>query len=243
MAIFSIKLCQDLLDIHKSIENRLCKLGETSQKPILKQAFDTRRMNQEVQYNPRHNLQLYQRSDPYISQDLSMKIKNLFKVKVAADMLKEQFLENPIWFDSHTRILCNALDTTLRVEQKDYDFSDAKFDYVNELLYLRYRLGSADIDKMSEQEIKIAILNKDEKLLHASLHKNYNIFDKMPKDNNEPKIIQNTHTREIEKSGEELIEKLFGTVKASKDAKNVERTITIKIQDQLHDEEINKQGS
>src|ERR1022692_4222517 len=49
-------------------------------------AFDTRRIDQETEYNPRRGLQNYNRSEPFISEDLAQKIKNFAKLR---DVLNE----------------------------------------------------------------------------------------------------------------------------------------------------------
>ncbi len=132
---------------------------------------------------------------------------------------------DPDWLDSNSRILCNAVDNTLRVEQKDYDFFKPQFDYLDELLYLRYRLASADIERLKEEEIREILLRKDEKLMYKSIYANY----KPPVS---PKL-QSTGNVEREDS---LAEKLFGNVKANKDNKSVERSINIIIKDSIVDD-------
>lgn len=188
MSLFFLGLNKDLLKLHESFEKRsnksvnvskieaafesLANANETTN-GMTKVAFDTRRVNSETTVNPRRNLQNYQRSEPFISPEISEKIKNLFKVKAAADLIKCQFVGDPDWLDSNSRILCNAVDNTLRVEQKDYDFFKPQFDYLDELLYLRYRLASADIERLPAEEIKNILLSRDEKLMHKSIYENY----------------------------------------------------------------------
>lgn len=235
MDIFT-SLKKDLLKIHASLEDRLSTIREGDQSLLIKQAFDTRRIDQETQFNPRRNLQYYQRSEPFISNEISEHIKSLFKVKTAADTIKEQFIGDPDWLDSRTRILCNALNTTLRIEQQDYDFAKPKFDYLDELLYLRYRLKKEDIERMSEQEIKNVLLAKDERLSMKSVFGKYD-EGRIQKTSGVPEIIQTVHTKQVEKSGEDLLNKLFGDVKASKENKNVKRSINITISDSILDKD------
>ena len=59
------------------------------------------------------------------------------------------------------------------LNKKIWIFSNHKWTILNELLYLRYRLASDDINKMSENELKSIILNRDEKLLHKQIFANY----------------------------------------------------------------------
>jgi hypothetical protein len=210
----------DVKLIHSSIEDRFDarEIRSTSlPTKFIKTAFDTRRTNQEIDYNPRRNLQNYHRSDPFISKDASEKIKTFFKLKVAVDEIKDDFLREPEWNDSYTRVLSSTLDKALRIGQNDMDFFQPHLDYLDELLYLRYRLKQEDINKIGEKELKEIILAKDEKLLYKNIYANY----KMKKDSKK------------EVNDDNLMEKLFGNVKASKDNKNVERTVKITINDKI----------
>lgn len=206
---FPPDLYDNILKIHASIENRLINRSEQEQSVIQKFAFDSRRMQQETQINPRRNLQYYNRSEPFIGRDLAAQIKNLFKVKTSADNLKEQFLGEHDWFDSNCQILCNALDNTLRIKEGDYDFFQPQFDYMNELLYLRYRLSPDEIEKLSEEAIRERLLSKDEKLLYKTIYSNY-------KNSNPSKNIP---ALSPPSTPDQLIQTLFGNVKATKDQK------------------------
>jgi hypothetical protein len=211
--------------IHSSIEDgtemRLFRVATIKQlnKPLVKVAFDTRRVNQNTDFNPRRNLQFYHRSEPFITEDLSSKLKTFFKLKIAVDGIKEEFVSDPDYLDSYCRILSLALDKTLRVDQKDFDFARPQMDYLEELLYLRYRLKPDDIQRFNEKELRDIVLNRDEKLVHKQ------IFAQYKTDN----IKKNSQT-EVKDT---LIDKLFGETRATKENKNVKRSVTITIDDQI----------
>lgn len=176
--IFKI-LLNNIKQVHSSIEDRadahelrVDALKNLAQ-PMVKNAFDTRRINQDTYFNPRRNLQHYHRSEPFITKDAAEQIKTFFKLKTAVDSIKEDFTGDQDWLDSYARILSTALDRTLRVEQKDMDFFQPQMDYLNEMLYLRYRINENDINKMSEMELKSIILNRDEKLFHKQIFAKY----------------------------------------------------------------------
>jgi hypothetical protein len=233
-------IMNEVIKVHSSIEDRsdikyLRKeaLEKLSVAPIIKVAFDTRRVNQYTDINPRRNLQYYHRSEPFITKDSSEQIKTMFKLKTAVDSIKEDFLGDPDWFDSYCRILSATLDRTLRVEQKDMDFFKPQMDYLQELLYLRYRLKDDDIEKLNEKELINIILDRDEKLLHKKIYSQYNNGGLM-KDG-----VKLQH--QITKGDDNLINKLFGDVKASRENKEVERSVTITISDKIKDE-IKKEG-
>lgn len=229
-------ILETVISIHSSIEDRADMRSFRSKaiyefnRPIVKNAFDTRRINQYTDYNPRRNLQYYHRSEPFITKDASNVIKTFFKLKTAVDAIKEDFLGDPDWLDSYCRILSAALDRTLRVEQKDMDFFQPQMDYLNELLYLRYRLKDDDIEKLNEKEIRNIILDKDEKLLHKQIYSQYNnggLF----KTNNSNVVIKQDN----------LVERLIGDVRANKDNRDVSRSVTITVNDKIADE-IKKEG-
>lgn len=236
VSIYFLGLEKELLKAHEALEK-----SSDNSIGVIKRAFDTRRINTETEVNPRRNLQNYQRSEPFINPEVSNKIPLLFKIKNAADQIKEDFIGDPDWLDSNTRILCNALNNTLRIEQKDYDFFKPQFDYIDQLLYLRYRLNTDDIQKMNELEIKNVILGRDERLLHKTIFSQYKNDSKTIKTSEKPNTIQEIHKHTSYVQEDSLMEKLFGGVKASKDNKNVKRSINITISDSINDGEENKE--
>ena len=220
--LFSVVM-QDVKNIHSSIEDReeMRSFRQdvlVSLKPMVKVAFDSRRIDQENTFNPRRNLQYYHRSNAFITKDASEMLKTFFKLKTTADSIREDFQSDPSWMDSYCRILCAALDRTLRVDQKDMDFFQPQIDYLNELLYLRYRLKEDDIVRMNEQELRGIILSKDERLSYRHIFSNYN------------------KPTPIIKAEDGLMDKLFSNVKANKENKEVERSVTITINDKIRDD-------
>jgi hypothetical protein len=205
--IFKLIL-NNVKQVHSSIEDRVDgqelrvnSLKNLSQ-PLTKVAFDTRRINQETDYNPRQNLQYYQRSTPFITKDAGEQIKTFFKLKTAVDSIKEDFLGDPDWHTSYCRILSSALDRTLRVEQKDMDFFQPQMDYLNEMLYLRYRINKDDINKLSENELKGIILNRDEKLLHKQIYAQYKPPGEIKKETAKQPIIESIKKETMQQSND-----------------------------------------
>ena len=234
-----------ILSILSSLEEKISKRSEITfnrahliknafyNKKIVKQAFDTRRINPEIQFNPRRNLQNYIRSEAFIDNDLSHSINSLFKLKNVVDLIKNNFQNDPNWLDSNCRILSSTIDRVLRTEQKDFDFAKPQFDYLNELLYLRYRINSSDLDSLSEDELKKIILSKDEKLSKSALYNKYNMIKQTAQSN---ELTSHSSTNLIQKTNEEsFLNKLFETVSASKDAPERQKSITITINDKIFD--------
>jgi len=214
-----------------------------------KLAFDTRRIDQETEYNPRRGLQSYHRSEKFISDDLSIKLQALLKLRRGVQELKEIYGHEPAWQDSYSRILLSSLDKGLRINEKDGDFTAdqpgmGSISYLEQLLHARYRLNMENIEKMSEVELRATILAKDEDLIHAGLN---NALDINKKDvseksyselldqafrqanmikNNAPAPRENASLEKLF-AGDNLMEKLFGAENQA--SPEVERTVTITI--------------
>lgn len=187
-----------------------------------KMAFDTRRINQETEFNPRRGLQNYNRSEAFLSEAMGQKLIHLSKLKGVLEDLKQEFGKEHEWQDSNARVLLSTLDQGLRTIQKDGDFSDGQpskgsLDYIEELLHVRYRLAFDDLTKYAKSELKKIILSKDEELTRKDVN----------------------HALEITKkdigsqSYDTLMEKLFGNIKATSEHPEIERTVTITIKDKF----------
>ncbi len=212
----------DVLTRKKSLILRKQAFASISTDPMVKLAFDTRRIDQELQFNPRRGLQNYNRSEKFITEAATVRIKNFKKLKVVLDDIKAQYERDPNWQDSYSRVLLNTLDGTLRVNQKDGDFSDSQpsmgsFSYLEELLDVRYRLTPESIEKNSSTDLRNVILSKDEALI-----------------NKEASDLVEVKRSDVGKeSYDTLLERLFGGVRATKDNPEVERTVTITIKDKF----------
>jgi len=187
-----------------------------------KVAFDTRRIDQETEYNPRRGLQNYNRSEKFLTQAMDVKIINLSKLQNILEGIKDKYGKDPEWQDSNVRVLLNTLNSGLRTSTHDGDYSDSQpgvgsLDYIEELLDMRYRLRLENIDKMAESNIKEIILNKDEDLTK----------------NHDSKSAEITNHDVATKTYDTLMEKLFGGIRATKDNPEVERTVTITIKDKF----------
>lgn len=196
-----------------------------------KVAFDTRRIDQETQYNPRRGLQNYNRSEAFISEALSQKIKNFARLRQVLLGLKEVYGKEHQWQDSNARVLLSTLDNGLRTVAQDGDFAvnqpgTGSFDYIEELLHVRYRLGFDQLTALGEADLKKIILSKDEELIHRDTSQDFVI----------------TKSDISSKGYDTLLEKLFTVSAPSGDDPIVERSITITIRDSLPSKVLNKQG-
>lgn len=194
----------------------------TSGQGFTKVAFDTRRIDQEGEMNPRRGLQNYNRSEAFLSEATGNKIKNLAKLRNVLGVLKTQYGREPEWHDSNARVLLATLDNGLRIGLNDGDYAEAQpgmgsLDYIEELLHVRYRLAFEDINKMADSDLRRVILSKDEELTRKDVNQ----------------ALEITKNDVATQSYDTLLEKLFGGVKATKENPEVERTVTITIKDKF----------
>lgn len=187
-----------------------------------KVAFDTRRIDQETEYNPRRGLQNYNRSEAFLTEAMGQKLIHLAKLKTVLEDLKQEFGREHEWQDSNARVLLSTLDQGLRTLQKDGDYSDAQpsqgsIDYIEELLHVRYRLAFDDLTRLGKSELKKVILSKDEDLTRKDVNR----------------ALEITKSDVASQTYDTLMEKLFGGVRATKDNPEVERTVTITIKDKF----------
>jgi hypothetical protein len=191
-----------------------------------KLAFDTRRIDQETEYNPRRGLQNYNRSEAFLSEGVAQRVKNFAKLRNVLLGLKNVYGKEREWQDSNARILLTAIDKGIRTDQNDGDFAThnqpgvGSFDYLEELLAMRYRLSYDDLVRMGEMDLSKVILSKDEDLTRKDVKQ----------------ALEITKSDVTNKGYDSLIEKLLEGCKASAENPDVERTITITIRDKFHKE-------
>jgi len=234
----------------------LRKKGLKLSSSMVKIAFDTRRINQETEFMPRHNLRNYQRSEPFISEDLAEKLINFAKLKNILEDLKNQYGRLPEWQDSNCRVLLSTLNNGLRSIQQDGDYTSCQpamgsLDYIEEILQMRYRLSFDDLTKLSEVDLKKSLLSKDENLLHKNV--NDMLITKSDVSNQSYNSLMEKMFSNIKESvdikldkmqvPDLLLEKLFGNVKASSENPEVERVVTITIKDSVKDKDNIKKES
>lgn len=217
-------------------------------KGIIKVAFDSRRIDQETEYNPRRGLQNYHRSEPFVSEQMLNKIAAFSKLSEVLNELKSQYEKSSEWQDSYVRVLCQAIEKGLRIIQADGDYSEsqpsmASLSYLEELLHVRYRLTTDNLFKMGNSELKNIILSKDEHLIHGKISGSIISPSDVTKYNHEEMMMRMFASMAqimMQSKSESDFSKLFD-IKATVDNPNIERTITINIKDKFNFEQI-KEG-
>ena len=211
-------------------------------------AFDTRRIDQEVEYNPRRGLQNYSRSEAFITEATQSKLENFAKLRDILSNLKNRYGKEPEWQDSNVRILLSSIDKGLRTNINDGDYTGdqpgtGNLNYLDELLHVRYRLDHDQIKNSSVEQLNKILLAKDEDLLYKNI--NGSVTKTEISNNNYDDLVTKLVTalgivsqQKPQKKDDDLLEKLFGTIKATKENKNVERSVNIIIKDSIKDEPI-----
>ena len=196
-----------------------------SGKGFNKVAFDTRKLDQETEYNPRRGAQNYQRSEAFITEAIAQKVKNFAKLRKVLLSLKEVYGREHEWQDSNARVLLTTIDNCLRTVAQDENFSTTQpgtgsFDYIEELLNVRYRLNIDNLSSMGEADLKKVIIAKDEELTRKDVKQALEITK-----------------QDVSAQGyDSLMNKLFDGCRASAENPDIERTITITIRDRFHKE-------
>jgi hypothetical protein len=208
-------------------------LGETNPiGPITKLSFDTRRTDQEHERNPRRNLQYYHRADEFLDEDTNDKLNKLSSLMRVLVDIKRDFGAEPEWFDSYARQLYSQVERALRVKQGDLDIHKPQLSYLEQLIYARYRLTMDDLKSLSGADLRAKILKKDEALVkRGSYLKEIGVDPE-----NQNIVIDNNTTGNVQTTQESIVNAIFGSNNLRKGGeRTVERTITIKIVDNVID--------
>lgn len=158
-------------DFCNSVEAGLTptKLSYTLNSPpeFKKLAFDSRRVNQETDRNPRANLQFYHRSDPHLHPDEEAKLKSLSVLVEPLNQIQEEYGGSPDYHNSYARQLTDQLHNIFASEE--INAFKPKLDYLTQILYMRYRITPDTLKTASAIELKDLLLKKDETLLKKSM--------------------------------------------------------------------------
>lgn len=203
--------------------------------PIRKYAFDARKTDQDSERNPRHNLQYYSRSQQYIDEEDQKRLESFARLVKPLDAIKEKFGSHPEFFDSHARKLRENVQTILKVRESDMDIFRPQMDYLEQLLYARYRISAEDLEKMSSKMLQDRILSKDEDLLKRGSFMHVTGDPKDDKQKRANILVKDSDGGKI--TQDSIVNAIFGNNEFRRDGeKKVERTITITIRDEVLNE-------
>jgi hypothetical protein len=136
-----------------------------------KVAFDARLFDAEKDINPRRNLQFYHRAASPVSADVPQKLVAFKRLLKITEQLKLEFHKEPGFADSYIRVLNEQLIKTLRIIEKDSNYAEQQpsmnsLNYLEEMMYSRYRLSLDNVRTMDEKQLRDRILSADPELLH-----------------------------------------------------------------------------
>lgn len=207
------------------------KIASSRGQGLRKLAFDTRRVDQESSRNPRKNLQYWHRTDQFIDEGDEKNLKVFAKLAKILTNLKKKLGTSPEWFESYARQLYDNVFRILRVKESDLDIFRPQLSYLEQLIFARYRLSMENLEKFSEDKIRDRLLSKDEELIGRSA---YLEETKPEEEGSSEGIVKDSLTKTTQES---IINAIFGGAsELRKDGeRTVERTITIKIRDDVID--------
>lgn len=196
---------------------------------IKKVAFDVRRIDQELDRNPRTNLQNWHRSDAFIENADQKKIEVFGKLFHSLGEIKDSFEREPGWHESYARQLYDQVERALRVKLGDVDIYRPQFVYLEQLIYDRYRISFEELGRLEKTAIKHKILEKDESLLKRGAY----IYATNTAKNIDKSSSVNVKTGDnVQTTQEALIKAIFG---GDTGGKKGSKTITITIKNDFEE--------
>lgn len=205
-----------------------------AKKPLIKQAIDTRRIDQEHQVNPRKSLQYYHRSQQFIDAEINSKLATFAELMPVLDNIQDQYGNQPEYFESYAVQLHDLVSRILRVKEGELNVFRPQLDYLEQLLFARYRLSMEQIKTMDKKALKETILSKDESLLKRGQYLAATSPSITKTKQAQQPIALKDGNANVQES---LVNAIFGNNKFRRDGeKTVERTITITIRDNVLDE-------
>jgi len=209
---------------------RVAALGNY-QTTFVKRAFDTRRTNQDTERNPRTNLQYWNRSQEFIEEEDQRKVDIFAKLLSPLNDIKAEYGNQPEYLESYARKLHELVSRALRVEQDDQEYYRPQFDYLEQLLFNRYRLSMEELSLIKKADIKKMILKKDEDLKKRGQYLK-ETDDGLSKQSQQV-LVKDGDGKTAQES---LVNAIFGNNGFRRDGeKTVTRTITITIKDEAQD--------
>lgn len=206
---------------------RAALLRISGELPIHKFAFDARKTDQDLDRNPRSNLQYYNRSQQYIDEEDQKRLESFARLIKPLEAIKDKFGSHPEYFHSYARKLHENVKSILKVRESDMDVFRPQMDYLEQLLYARYRISTEDLDKMGGDKLGEKILSKDEDLL-----KRGSFMHITGDQEGSEKQANLSIVKDGDKLSNDLIKTLFGSSRKDGE-KTIERTVTITIRDSV----------
>jgi len=201
---------------------------------LRKVAFDTRRIDQETERVPRANLQYWNRSQQFLDEEAKNRIKALARLIKPLEMIRDKYGHHPEYFHSYARSLHDSVKRAIKVDDEELDIFRPQIDYLEQLLFARYRLSLEDLTKKSMAQVYDQLIKRDEELIRRDA------YLKITNDAHDENVKQSAFSMSKDGDGlnastqESIINAIFGKQDLRRDGeKKVERTITITIKDEV----------
>jgi hypothetical protein len=211
---------------------RRAALSNILESKIMKKvAFDTRRIDQSTQGNPRQNLQYYNRSQQFIDAELDNRMAALAELVDPLDSIREKYGTQPEFFSSYVSQLYDLVYRALQVKKAELNVFRPQIDYLEQLLFARYRLTMEDLRSLDKKALEEKLLAKDENLLKRGAYLKKTKTLETPKQANNPVVMKDGNEGGMQQN---LVNAIFGNNDFRREGeKTVERTITITIRDNV----------
>lgn len=191
---------------------------------MIKQAFDTRRIDQEEERNPRANLQHWNRSQQFLDEEDEHRLLSFSKLIEPLDEIKSKYGAHPEYHQSYARSLRDLVKKVVKLGKDDLEVFKPQLDYLEQLLFARYRLSLEEINKSGTSSLYQTILKKDESLVRRA-----DWEKKFPSEESSFSIKDGRVNTQ-----ENIINAIFeSSLKRNPGEKSVTRTITITIKDEV----------
>jgi len=161
--VFKINCSDENAGVVRSARKKA--FDEINNNGIKKYAFDTRYVDQECERNPRANLQYWNRSEPFITEEHDKKIKIFAWLMSVLEEMKNDLGREPEWLESYANVLHGTVERILRIKQADLNTYAPQISYLEQLISARYRMSMDDLVRLGSEEIRNILLAKDEALL------------------------------------------------------------------------------
>lgn len=226
---YNIKFASENKGIERSA--RIAFFKSMSNSGFRKLAFDTRRINQDLERVPRANLQYWNRSQEFLDRETEIKINALNNLIEPLERIRSEYETYPEYFHSYARSLLDSVKRAVKIYNEEFDVFKPQIDYLEQLLNVRYHITLDDLQKEASNVLYEKILKKDEDLTKKGTYLKLKNSADSYSERSEPNVIIKDSNGDTQNS---IINAIFGSSNFRNNGeKKIERTVTITIKDEV----------